>query len=91
VEVEMAERRCANCPPEPAKILPPVSGLALEDGKRLWHPALVTCNTVIEMMRVYTHLGVLGGTAAPLRQMASNLLEIAQTVEEYDASNSSQK
>ena len=36
----MAERRCANCPPTPVKPkLPPVSGLVLEDGKRLWHHA----------------------------------------------------
>ena len=51
----MAERRCANCPPTPVKPkLPPVSGLVSEDGKRLWHHALVTCNAVVEMMHVYT-------------------------------------
>jgi hypothetical protein len=57
----------------------------LEDGQRLWHPAAVTCNTVVEMMRVYTHLGVPGGDPAALRQMASNLLEVARIVETYNA------
>ena len=71
-EVAMAERRCANCPPTPVKPkLPPVSGLVLEDGKRLWHHALVTCNAVVEMMHVYTLLGAPGGDPSPLRQMAS--------------------
>ena len=86
----MAERRCANCSPMPAKPkLPPVSGLVAEDAKRLWHHALVTCNAVVEMMRVYTHLGAPGGDPAPLRRMASNLLEIAQAVEESHASRAS--
>jgi hypothetical protein len=83
----MAERRCANCSPGPAKPkLPPVAGLVVEDGKRLWHHALVTCNAVVEMMRVYTHLGAPGGDPVPLRRMASNLLEIAQAVEDNHAS-----
>ena len=86
----MAERRCANCPPEPVKPkLPPVSGLVLEDGKRLWHQALITCNTVIEMTRVYSVLGVPGGDSLPLRQMAANLLQVAYIVEANNASSTS--
>lgn len=83
----MAERRCANCPPEPVKPkLPKVSGLLTDDGKRLWHQALVTCNTVVEMMRVYSHLGAPGGDPVPLRRMAANLLEIAYAIEDNNAS-----
>lgn len=86
----MAERRCANCPPEPVKPkLPPVSGLLFEDGKRLWHQALITCNTVVEMTRVYAMLGVPGGDPSPLRRMASNLLQIASIVEATNASSTS--
>lgn len=86
----MAERRCANCPPEPAKpMLPPVSGLVLQDGKRLWHHALVTLNAVAEMARVYTLLGTPGGDPAALRRVASSLLETAQSCEETNASRPS--
>ena len=83
----MAERRCANCPPTPTpRKLPPVSGLVLEDGKRLWHHSLVTCNAVVEMMRVYSQLNAPGGDPVPLRRMASNLLEVAKAVENNNAS-----
>ena len=83
-------RPCANCPPTSVKPkLPPVAGLVAEDGKRLWHHALVTCNMVVEMMRVYTQLGAPGGDPAPLRRMATNLLQIAQTVETDNARQTS--
>ena len=82
----MAERRCANWPPTPVKPkLPPVSGLVLEDGKRLWHHTLVTCNAAVEMMHVYTLLGAPGGDPSQLRQVASRLLEVAQDCEENNA------
>jgi hypothetical protein len=84
----MAERRCANCPPTPTPVkptLPPVSGLLAEDGKRLWHHALVTCNAVVEMMHVYTLLGAPGGDPVPLRHMAARLLEVAFAAEENNA------
>ena len=84
----MAERRCRNCPPTPTPVkpnLPPVSGLVSEDGKRLWHHALVTCNAVVEMMHTYTRLGAPGGDPRALRQMASHLLEVAKACEENNA------
>jgi hypothetical protein len=82
----MAERRCANCPPTPVKPkLPPAAGLVSEDGKRLWHHALVTCNAAVEMMHVYTLLGAPGGDPSQLRQVASRLLEVAQDCEENNA------
>ena len=82
----MAERRCANCPPEPVKLrLPPASGLVSEDGKRLWRHALVTCNAVVEMMNVYTLLGAPGGDPSHLRRMATRLSEVAQACEESNA------
>jgi hypothetical protein len=82
----MAERRCANCPPEPAKTkLPAPSTLVLEDGKRLWHHTLVTANMTVEMMRVYTLLRTPGGDPAALRQVAVELLKVAQTCEENNA------
>ena len=84
----MAERRCANCSPMPAKPkLPPVSGLVAEDAKRLWHQALVTCNAVVEMMRVYTLLGAPGGDPVHLRRMAANLLETAKACEDSHANS----
>ena len=86
----MAERRCANCTPTPEKPKqPPVSGLVLEDGKRLWHHALVTCNTVMEMMHVYTLIGAPGGDPGHLRRMATRLLEIAQACEQNNANTGS--
>jgi hypothetical protein len=39
----------------------------------------------VEMMRVYAHLGAPGGDPVPLRRMASNLLEVAQAVEDNNA------
>ena len=84
----MAERRCANCPPTPTLVkppLPPVSDLVSEDGKRLWHHALVTCNASVEMMNTYMLLGVPGGDPRALRQMASRLLEAAHICEENNA------
>jgi hypothetical protein len=83
----MAERRCANCPPTPVTPkLPLAAGLVSEDGKRLWHHALVTCNAAVEMMHVYTLLGVPGGDPSHLRGLASRLLEVAQACEENNAS-----
>ena len=82
----MAERRCANCPPTPVTPkLPPAAGLVSEDGKRLWHHALVTCNAAVEMMHVYTLLGAPGDDPNQLRQVASRLLEVAQDREENNA------
>ena len=84
----MAERRCANCPPEPVKpVLPPLSGLVAADSKRLWHHALVTVNAAVEMMRTYAVLGATGGDPVSLRRLASSLLEIAQTVGENNANS----
>jgi hypothetical protein len=65
--------------------LPPVAGLVSEDGKRLWHHALVTGNAVVEMMHVYTLLGTPGGDPSHLRRLASRLLEVAQACEEDNA------
>jgi hypothetical protein len=82
----MTERRCANCPPTPAQpVLPPVSDLAVQDGKTLWHHAALTCHTAIELMHVYTLLGVPGGDPGHLRRMASRFLEVAKASEVNNA------
>ena len=59
--------------------------LVLEDGKRLWHHTLVTANMTVEMMCVYTLLRTPGGDPAALRQVAVELLKVAQTCEENNA------
>jgi len=77
------KRRCRNCPdtPQPKKVPTDMPMLAA-DGARLWHQALYSCNTLVEMMSRYATLGVPGNPSSRLQKLIGRMQEIVKTCEE---------
>jgi len=78
----MVRRRCRNCPdkPKPEPTPPKSMKLAAGEGEKLWHQALFTCSSVVEMMAGYAALGVAGDPARQLRRLAGRIDEIFKMV-----------
>jgi hypothetical protein len=76
----MPRRRCRNCPKEavPEALPPKTMAVVSEEGKKLWHQSLFTCNTVVEMMAGYAMLGVPGSSISQLRKLAGRINDIIQ-------------
>ena len=86
-EQEQRKRRCRNCPDEPTPEPPAPKAMTLVAGEaeKLWHQALLTCNTVVEMMAGYSMLGVPGNPVRQLRRLVGRLNEIITTCESREA------